>query len=734
MSWQLTSFLILGGALALGFAWYERSRPSARVLALVAALAALAVVGRIAFAPFPNVKPTTDIVLFAGYALGGAPGFAVGAVTALVSNIFFSHGPWTPWQMAAWGGVGMAGGALGAVVRRGWSWRQSRAFGDQASSEPRELGRWGLALACGLAGLGFGVVMDLYLWTLGAEQTLASYVVLSARSLPFNVAHILGNVAFCLIIGPPLVRALRRYRRRFEVRWAAPGGARAGVPAGLVALALVFGGTGLLTAPAAEADSAGDRATRYLLGSQNRDGGFGGSRGAASNRLHTGWAALGLAAAGRNPRDVERGGKSVIDHLKSNPPRSDDTGGLSRTILVVRAAGLSPRRFAGQGLYAKLLKRRDKRVDGSFDGLSNQTAFGVMAMRAAGESRDSRLVRESAQWLTEQQNSDNGFGYSRGRSEVDVTGAALEAFAAAGRGGDARDAAVTYLKQAQLADGGYGKTAGASSSNAQSTAWAVRGLAAVGRGGGRLADRAVGYLRRRQGSDGSVSYSAASSQTPVWVTADAGLAFGRKSLPLAPVPRRVKPPAPRASAKPEAGGGGGKPSSNAGDDETASRPSRRSRSGRGRRRANGAGTGVGAGKGSGGRATISGAGAAAGPAFPIGSTAVPTAASPFSVPGLSGAIGAAGALAPPIPALPNPLAAKPPKRPEQPSPTENRGTPRTPVAANKPLGARGDKPGPKVGAGAGALLLVLIAAGLLLATGGGARARRLWAAARRRTT
>src|SRR3712207_4639671 len=98
MTWQLASFAILGLGLALGFAWYERSRPSARVLSLVAALAALAVVGRLAFAAFPNVKPTTDIVLLAGYALGAPAGFAVGAITPLASNVFLGHGPWTPWQ------------------------------------------------------------------------------------------------------------------------------------------------------------------------------------------------------------------------------------------------------------------------------------------------------------------------------------------------------------------------------------------------------------------------------------------------------------------------------------------------------------------------------------------------------------------------------------------------------------------------------------------------------------
>src|SRR5262249_35130159 len=95
MNWQLGVLLVLGVTLLGGFVWYERSRPPSQVVALVAALAALAIAGRIAFAPIPNVKPTTDIVLLAGYALGGAPGFAVGALSGLVSNFWFGQGPWT---------------------------------------------------------------------------------------------------------------------------------------------------------------------------------------------------------------------------------------------------------------------------------------------------------------------------------------------------------------------------------------------------------------------------------------------------------------------------------------------------------------------------------------------------------------------------------------------------------------------------------------------------------------
>jgi energy-coupling factor transport system substrate-specific component len=171
------------------------------VVALVGALAALAVVGRVAFAALPNVKPTTDIVLFAGYALGGAPGFVVGATTALTSNVFFGQGPWTVWQMAAWGAVG-AGGAFVAWLMRG-----------------REPNRWALAAACAVAGLLFGTFMDLYQSSFLGTANVSAYVAVATTSLPYNVTHAVGNVVFCLLLGPTFIRSLQRYRRRFEVSW-----------------------------------------------------------------------------------------------------------------------------------------------------------------------------------------------------------------------------------------------------------------------------------------------------------------------------------------------------------------------------------------------------------------------------------------------------------------------------------------------------------------------------------
>ncbi|HEU0024957.1 MAG TPA: prenyltransferase/squalene oxidase repeat-containing protein [Thermoleophilaceae bacterium] len=508
MSWALSSFALLAIAVAVGLAWYERERPSSRVLALVAALAALGVVGRLAFAAIPNVKPVTDIVLFAGFALGAAPGFAVGAITALVSNVFLSQGPWTVWQMAGWGAVGVAGALLARALRG------------------REPGRVALALVCGLAGLAFGAWMDLYQWTLAARQDLDSYVAVSISSLPYNLAHAIGNVAFCLLIGPAFIRALGRYRRRFEVRWRAPAAATGVLLVLLVAVAA--------PAPALGA-SAAAKAERYLLSAQGRDGGFGGAKGDSSSALYSGWAALGLAAAGNNPRDVRRGGRTLAAYVRRAGRSEREIGEVERTVLVLDAAGLSPRSFGGRDLIGEIRARR--RADGSIAGYVSYSAFGVLALRAAGESAGAATVR----WLVGSQNADGGFGVARNtQSDTDMTGATLQALAVTGRArGRVARRAVAYLLARQNRDGGFPQMEGRDS-NSQSTSYAVQGLTAARAAPGAVA-RGLGFLRRRQRPEGSVAYSASSTQTPVWVTAQALAALHRATLPVGTVARAPSP-------------------------------------------------------------------------------------------------------------------------------------------------------------------------------------------------
>jgi prenyltransferase beta subunit len=542
MSWQLASFAVLALALVAGFAWYERSRPSAKLLALAAALAALTVVGRLAFAAFPNVKPTTDMVLLSGYALGPAPGFAVGAITPLVSNIVLTHGPWTPWQMAGWGAIGIFGALLAKLMRG------------------RELSRWTLALVCGLAGFAFGALMDTYQWTLAAEQTPRQWLAIASTSLPYNVAHALGNVVFCLAVGPAFLRALQRCRRRFEVRWPAPEPGRV-APGGAVAAAVVAALVlaGFAGAPRDAAASPSSRALDYLRSAQNDDGGLGPARGQRSSQLHSGWAALGIAAAGLNPRELG-GSRSLLDYIRQGAGSLREVGDLERTVLVARASGVSPRDFLNRDLVSEMLRFR--RRDGSFSGFVSYTSFGVLALRAAGEGPGSSRVRKSVRWLLKRSNGDGGFGVApRAASDVDNTAAVLQALAAGGRRSHpAVRRALRYLRRAQNGDGGFGASP-IRASNAQSTAYAVLGIVAAGRSPERFGSRSpLRYLRRLQRADGSVRYSRTSAQTPVWVTAQALLAFEREPLPVgaARLAGRSRGGAPGAGAKRRGRGGGGK--------------------------------------------------------------------------------------------------------------------------------------------------------------------------------
>ena len=106
------SLLVLLEGMAPFFLLFEGRKPQARELVMLASLCAIGVVGRAAFFMLPQCKPVMALTILAGVSLGGESGFLVGSMTMLVSNILFSQGPWTPWQMFAMGLIGFLAGAL----------------------------------------------------------------------------------------------------------------------------------------------------------------------------------------------------------------------------------------------------------------------------------------------------------------------------------------------------------------------------------------------------------------------------------------------------------------------------------------------------------------------------------------------------------------------------------------------------------------------------------------------
>ena len=100
-------------AMVVVFVSFEKQGVTTKEISLIATMATLGAATRIPFAAIVSVQPTTFIVMITGYIFGSQVGFMVGALGALVSNIFLGQGPWTPWQMFAWGLVGFSTGLLG---------------------------------------------------------------------------------------------------------------------------------------------------------------------------------------------------------------------------------------------------------------------------------------------------------------------------------------------------------------------------------------------------------------------------------------------------------------------------------------------------------------------------------------------------------------------------------------------------------------------------------------------
>ncbi len=540
MTWEVASFLIVGAVVVAGFGWYERSRPPAQVVALVAALAALAIAGRVAFAAFPNVKPTTDIVVFAGYALGGAPGFAVGALTALVSNFWFGQGPWTPWQMAGWGLCGVLGAAL--------------ALGS------RNAGRLGLAAICAFAGIFYGALLNFSLMaTYGGDLSLRHFLALEARAIPFEVAHVAGNVVLALIAGPAMVRMLVRFRERFEWRRrqvgdGGPGRDRAGGPLGG---ALRSGGVAALLlvalvalVPSQAHASSVTRGADWLESQQRASGGFAASAERDAGAEMTAWSMLALAAAGRNPLDVLDSGKSPVDFLRRHIDEVKDAGDVARTILALESAGVDPRGFAGEDLVERLLSKR--RDDGSYQGWPGTSAYAVLALRAVG---DNDAASPTVGWLRKVQGKEGGWGnLPQDPSTPEITGAVLQVLTP---GSDACDRALAYLRKEKRENGGFAPGNNLAA-NAQSTAWTSEGLLAAGKdpAGFGPGKSSYAYMRELQTDNGFFLKAPGDEASPVWVTANVLIPLSGKHLPVAAPVREPKPkPKPLTSTNPSSPGG-----------------------------------------------------------------------------------------------------------------------------------------------------------------------------------
>ena len=104
------SLLILVMIMAPFFMIFERRKPRAREVVLIAMMSALTVASHTFFHIAFPVQIGTAMVIISGISLGPEAGFLIGAMSRFVCNFYMGQGAWTPWQMFCWGLLGFLSG------------------------------------------------------------------------------------------------------------------------------------------------------------------------------------------------------------------------------------------------------------------------------------------------------------------------------------------------------------------------------------------------------------------------------------------------------------------------------------------------------------------------------------------------------------------------------------------------------------------------------------------------
>ncbi|MDA3847247.1 MAG: ECF transporter S component [Vallitaleaceae bacterium] len=190
------AFIIMLLIMVPRFIAFERSELQARETILIAIFAGLATVARIPFAGLPSIQPTSSIIILSALIFGPNTGFMVGAIAALASNVVLGQGPWTPWQMFAWG---MMGYIIGQLAIRNWV--KNRI----------SLCIWGFTL-----GILYGWVMNLW-FLLGFVKpiTWASVLTVYGSSFYFDLMHGLSNAILIYVLYKPWHKVLGRIQLKY---------------------------------------------------------------------------------------------------------------------------------------------------------------------------------------------------------------------------------------------------------------------------------------------------------------------------------------------------------------------------------------------------------------------------------------------------------------------------------------------------------------------------------------
>lgn len=205
--------LILAVAISEGM----DGRLDSKRIALLGILAALAALMRVPLS-IGGANLMFFLPIVGGFVFGASFGFLLGGFAMLASAVITGGiGPWLPFQVFAAGWVGAAAGLL-------------RPLGNRLERCPVAQVVL-LAMFGYVAGLAYGVVINLYFWPLlpvraeigwtpglSLSETFEHYrSFYLLTSLAWDAMRGVGNAVVIVLVGAPVIGLLRRYQRRFSL-------------------------------------------------------------------------------------------------------------------------------------------------------------------------------------------------------------------------------------------------------------------------------------------------------------------------------------------------------------------------------------------------------------------------------------------------------------------------------------------------------------------------------------
>ncbi|WP_026906585.1 ECF transporter S component [Paucisalibacillus globulus] len=156
-------------------------------ITLLALLATLAIVGRIAVSFIPNVQPVTSVIILGGIFLGPVAGVLLAVLVTFLSNMVLGTGIWTIWQIISWGLIGIISGIMGKTIKN--------------------IPFYVVIIFSVFSGYLYGFVVSLTNYQITGQGFIAYYL----AGLPFDTSHALGNVVFMILLYPTISYVFNKY-------------------------------------------------------------------------------------------------------------------------------------------------------------------------------------------------------------------------------------------------------------------------------------------------------------------------------------------------------------------------------------------------------------------------------------------------------------------------------------------------------------------------------------------